>query len=259
MYYQVLRIERKSGSIYHIVDNERSNGRRTLCGGLAEGINGRKYTASHIEEEWAKKVLTKINYNGLVRRNYVEQELLDQITRTSVYRVVTGDICQTCLTSFTSRLREYLQHLQSEMATGRPKCIEPDMPTQKNESTSRRQLKIADIEFGGYAAIHLDGPVVNLDVTDGGLENEDRVQELTQELDSEFLNFNEKTFCATSMTLPGLLEDLEENVYTRSHSREEILQDLRDGKLIIVHIRSIPLNIVVEEKITRYITKFNER
>lgn len=127
-----------------------------------------------------------------------------------------------------------------------------------NKQVTRKEIKIMDVEFGGYAAIHLDGSVAQMELdADGKVQRAMDKHSIRTELDHEFINFSEETFCATDATLDGLLTYLAENIYL-SGSEDEVIQDIRDGKLIIVKVETIPLDIVIEEKVTRHVTRFEE-
>ena len=136
--------------------------------------------------------------------------------------------------------------------------LEKEEKIKPNKQVTRKEIKIMDVEFGGYAAIHLDGSVAQMELgADGKVQRAMDKHSIRTELDHEFINFSEETFCATDATLDGLLTYLAENIYL-SGSEDEVIQDIRDGKLVIVKVQTVPLDIVVEEKITRHVTKFKE-
>lgn len=230
-----------------------------LCNafGVSDDVNGA--SIDHYEF-LTKKEAPKLE----IRHNLYKEKVLRNLTaifrehRKEYFKGMSFNFCGRCRNiigqhdfgEFFRRFDELDKSKENEVSEG----------IILGKQVTRKELKIADAGFEGFAAIRLGAsPPIDMELdANGRAKSTQDLDSLVVDLDEEFVNFNEETFCATDSTLEGLFEYLAREVY-QVNPEEEILQDLRDGILVIVKVQTIPINIVMEEKIIRDVIKIKER
>jgi hypothetical protein len=184
-----------------------------------------------------KKVITHQNPQNLLIELFTHNRPAPKTQfKGTAYRV-----CEKCLNSL---FKLEIPFEETEMSR---------IDSEKSKFTLKETNRVANVGFNAYVAVSLPTEECSLVLDSNNKAHQPSVNNVLADLDEEIMiNFNNETFYAIDPTLEELFEELAGNFYChKDDPKGQIIRDIKCGKLVIVKLHTISLDIKRKEKVVR--------